>query len=79
MINSQPHSPPAAAPRTTLSVSRRKEETMFQWKFPVTLWGNTGAVLRREHLGRLDKLSDIFVAEQRRLDENYLKRLITES
>ncbi len=34
----------------------RKEETMFEWKFPVTLWGGTGSALRRKHLARLDTL-----------------------
>lgn len=57
-INSQPHSPPEAPPTHAVTVTY-KEETTFQWKFPVSLWGDTRAVVRRKHLGRLGKLSNI--------------------
>lgn len=41
-----------------LSVLHWKEETVFQWKFPVCLWGNAaGSVLRRENIwvGKLNE------------------------
>lgn len=52
---------------------------MLQWKFPVSLWGNTGSVLRRKHLGGSAKLrAEMFPGLTKR-NENYLKRLKTES
>lgn len=78
VISSQPHSPPAA-PRISAVSVWRKEEIMLQWKFPVSLWGNTGSVLRRKHLGGSAKLrAEMFPGLTKR-NENYLKRLKTES
>ena len=57
VINSQPHSPPAAL-RTTLCVLRGKRKPCFNGNSLFLSRGSSGSVLRSKHLGRLGKLND---------------------